>query len=952
MKKCFVYIIVFIVLSLERLSAQEVDEVVDAVVGHTAELPCNISAENENDKLTVLAWYKNESSKAIYSSHDQRSGKGIVSSSSSRFRLVKAESEGLGKLQILTVRPADEGIYICSADFASSPTLKTYVKVVVIEPPQRLYVVSENGTRVETTSDAANVSRNIGPYYIGDTVNLFCIAYGGKPQASLSWWATQRLLKNTWVPLSEQRVRSDVRYGPLVREDHGLVLTCTANNNQVTPPLFIDVIINMHLPPELVVLRVPFEKEIVGGRVRAGESLALQCRVLGARPAPPILWRLNNTQLVNLEQNITTEATQRLVVSDIQLTIDQRHDESKITCCAPVYGHEDQKILCAQDLPLTVLYPPVLEIVVDEELNNRTIAVVKGSNLLLNCSYEANPSIYQLTWYHEEDVVLDDGKSSQIRPTLELSNISEEHAGEYVCAASNDEGSTYSEPLVVDVTYPAYCEEEAIAQYGVRQNETVNITCSVKSNPEPSAFRWVIVNDTVDDINQLRHHPHITIKTEEPYLSYERPNDTPFSTVFCWGLNEVPNKGLPHSPCIALVTDETAPRPPTQCLATSNNKDITILCEKGHDGGLPQKFKLIVKSTNSENQYLSITSLEPKFVIQKPETEEYTFLITAFNEKGESTTVEIERDSIIKEKSEIIQVGTVANITTLTLALCGGVALVALAACGLVLCARERDRRDGPVFGDPPLCAYNTEESNCETYHDSDDGSECNIRRTDSFRRAVSKYPSRNYDVRRTSSFHSARYMNDMVEEGLNKCNDGLRHSATCRMHSLQNINKKKNMDVLCDHLAMHLPTEPANYSAPKPMNTFYTMPRKMRYKAAKELSDETSEITQNSDGFSLPPPPDEFSSYRAGTKIKDMPTKTTPTYTTIRKNSTKETPKQQYNNVIISPMNTVGLPTISGHTSIYSYPDDHHHNQQDSQTTTGILSTFKGYSSPKESGL
>lgn len=116
-------------------------------------------------------------------------------------------------------------------------------------------------------------------------------------------------------------------------------------------------------------------------------------------------------------------------------------------------------------------------------------------------------------------------------------------------------------------------------------------------------------------------------------------------------------------------------------------------------------------------------------------------------------------------------------------------------------------------------------------------------------------------------------------------------------------------------------------------MNTFYTMPRKMRHKLAKELSDEASEITQTSDGFSLPPPPDEFGTYRAGTRIKDMPTKSTPTYTTIiRKNSTGRDPiKQQYNNAILSPMNTVGLPTVSGgqHSGVYSYPDDDHHGHQ-----------------------
>lgn len=113
-------------------------------------------------------------------------------------------------------------------------------------------------------------------------------------------------------------------------------------------------------------------------------------------------------------------------------------------------------------------------------------------------------------------------------------------------------------------------------------------------------------------------------------------------------------------------------------------------------------------------------------------------------------------------------------------------------------------------------------------------------------------------------------------------------------------------------------------------MNTFYTMPRKSRQRLQKENSDEASEITATSDGFSLPPPPDEFGTYRAATRIKDIPPKTTPTYTTIKRNNSvgKEQARQQYSNVV-SPMNTVGIPSVSGngtHNTLYNYSDDDHH--------------------------
>lgn len=50
-----------------------------------------------------------------------------------------------------------------------------------------------------------------------------------------------------------------------------------------------------------------------------------------------------------------------------------------------------------------------------------------------------------------------------------------------------------------------------------------------------------------------------------------------------------------------------------------------------------------------------------------------------------------------------VPISAVSDITTLSLALCGGVALLALAACGLVLCARDTQHRP------PPLTAYHTD---------------------------------------------------------------------------------------------------------------------------------------------------------------------------------------------------------------------------------------------------
>lgn len=60
-----------------------------------------------------------------------------------------------------------------------------------------------------------------------------------------------------------------------------------------------------------------------------------------------------------------------------------------------------------------------------------------------------------------------------------------------------------------------------------------------------------------------------------------------------------------------------------------------------------QKFTFIAKSADPEDVLVSITNLEPKFIIQDLSQEAYTFEIVATNEKGSSKVVEIYSENII-----------------------------------------------------------------------------------------------------------------------------------------------------------------------------------------------------------------------------------------------------------------------------------------------------------------
>ena len=63
-----------------------------------------------------------------------------------------------------------------------------------------------------------------------------------------------------------------------------------------------------------------------------------------------------------------------------------------------------------------------------------------------------------------------------------------------------------------------------------------------------------------------------------------------------------------------------------------------------------QKFKFVVQAVDTEEQLVSIINLDPTFMVQEPGSESYKFIINAFNDKGDSQVVEIDKDSIVTDE--------------------------------------------------------------------------------------------------------------------------------------------------------------------------------------------------------------------------------------------------------------------------------------------------------------
>lgn len=68
-------------------------------------------------------------------------------------------------------------------------------------------------------------------------------------------------------------------------------------------------------------------------------------------------------------------------------------------------------------------------------------------------------------------------------------------------------------------------------------------------------------------------------------------------------------------------------------------------------------------SSDTEDIILSIINGDPEFMIPEPKLENYKFVIVAFNDKGESNTVDIEKTDVVDESEGKSQVLKIHNIT-------------------------------------------------------------------------------------------------------------------------------------------------------------------------------------------------------------------------------------------------------------------------------------------------
>ncbi|XP_036325036.1 uncharacterized protein LOC118738220 [Rhagoletis pomonella] len=153
---------------------------VEAVLGRTATLPCDIEPEAKDDRVYMVLWFRESAGKPLYSFDVRGRGfeKALYWSDTNSFgpRAYFVTNKQPAKLTVDNIQLDDEGVYRCRVDFQNSPTRNHRINLTVIVPPHQILVYDASGR---------DVAGAVGPLLEGDNIVLTCEVRGDGRIASI-----------------------------------------------------------------------------------------------------------------------------------------------------------------------------------------------------------------------------------------------------------------------------------------------------------------------------------------------------------------------------------------------------------------------------------------------------------------------------------------------------------------------------------------------------------------------------------------------------------------------------------------------------------------------------------------------------------------------------------------------------------------------------------------------
>ncbi|KAJ0172067.1 hypothetical protein K1T71_012040 [Dendrolimus kikuchii] len=578
---------------------------VEAVVGRTASLPCDIEPDTNEDRVYMVLWFRHSGGKPLYS-FDVRGrsfNKALHWSDPLAFgrRAYFVTMSRPSSLTVDAVQLDDEGIYRCRVDFKNSPTRNFQIRLNVVVPPHQLLLYDEAGR------DVAGV---VGPLEEGGNFTLLCELRGGRPQPTLSWMINNQHLDDHTILKNDGKVIiSRISVGGAERSWLNTTIRCQATNTALLSPHERTARVEMHLrPTSVMITNKP-------GQLSADTEMTLVCVSHGSRPAAQISWFRENRKYTRGKHNEFTNET--TTVSKLTMLPQPEDDGAVMRCRAdnPVL-----RVALEDSFKMSVVYRPVLTMSLGSTLNPNDIK--EGDDVYFECNIKSNPKEHRISWYHNDHQVSQNMSSGVFISTksLVLQRVTRQDGGLYTCRAANQMGESSSQPVYLRVQYTPVCAQPTPLLLGARLDEPLRVRCTVSADPADVTFYWQFNNSGESfQVSPARYARKIG-KLKWQSASY-----------ICRGTN-------------------ARPSPPRNCTAQrvlkSNDAYLVVKCIAGYDGGLTQHFTLDALGdtsrtlVNTTAGYVDLVVwLNVTWSVLESLSEDEDLVVTARNSKGASEPV-------------------------------------------------------------------------------------------------------------------------------------------------------------------------------------------------------------------------------------------------------------------------------------------------------------------------
>ncbi|XP_055324788.1 protein turtle [Sitodiplosis mosellana] len=590
----------------------------EALIGETTYLPCNVSTHDVNDDVVLVLWYRADKGTPVYSvdirDRDFKAAKRWSDETVFANRAYFLFEKQPGELAVQNAKESDSGIYRCRVDFKVAQTRNSKVNLTVILPPDRISIKDDTG--VERSSV-------VGPYAEGDIITLSCEVFGGKPMPVIHWYRDSiPIHSETYETNDGKSVKSDITLGPLGRQDLNTRLTCKAINHPRASPLETTVQIDMNFSPLNIRLLGAHQP------LSAGKRYDLLCQSAGSRPPAVITWWRDGQRLEKTTETLSSDGNQ--TTSTLSITLSRADSGRYLSCRA--YNPALQSETLSDGWQLDITYVPETKVKLGSSLDPSTIR--EGTDVYFDCLVTAHPHVYKVEWRHNGRMLPHNISQGVIisNHSLVLQGVSRATAGNYSCVGFNAEGDGISPSFTLNVLYAPSCSPSQPRIYGVAKQEQAQIRCSVDANPLDVEFKWTF-NNSAESIDVASNH--VTRSGTSSIVTYTPMTELDYGTLLCVASNRI---GRQRVPCVYHVIAAGRPDQVHNCTITNiSMTSLGIKCLEGFNGGLTQSFMLEVRDMSTQDIRANFTSPVARFAVSNLHPGSvYIISIYAFNSKGRS----------------------------------------------------------------------------------------------------------------------------------------------------------------------------------------------------------------------------------------------------------------------------------------------------------------------------